>query len=212
MALPGDVRAACDITFDVRPNATVGSLTFAVDYTGADGGFRGSDTATECVDLVSVAQFFAVDGDAGFMTISLQPIGGFSSPRDVARCVFDPNPGASNPFASDFAFPSTIILGTNFLPIASNEPVGISHISCSAGATTTTSTTLPPVGDCGDPGGGGIAASDALFALQAAVGARVCALCLCDVNGDGIVSATDALTILRIAVGQPLPLQCPVCL
>ncbi|MFQ5351919.1 MAG: hypothetical protein ACE5D3_02470 [Candidatus Binatia bacterium] len=66
-------------------------------------------------------------------------------------------------------------------------------------------------GDCGQPISGGIkaSASDALFALKAAVGSATCALHLCDVNGDGQVSASDALIILRVAVGQEITFNCP---
>ncbi|MFT4570911.1 MAG: hypothetical protein ACI8TX_001808 [Hyphomicrobiaceae bacterium] len=63
---------------------------------------------------------------------------------------------------------------------------------------------------CGDPDGSGTAtASDALFALRAAVGAGVCAPSVCDADGSGRVTAGDALTILRIAVEQVASLACP---
>ncbi|MFN2427509.1 MAG: hypothetical protein ABR587_13795, partial [Candidatus Binatia bacterium] len=52
-------------------------------------------------------------------------------------------------------------------------------------------------------------ASDALFALNAAVGALVCANCECDTNNSGSVTAGDALVILRAAVGQDVDLNCP---
>jgi hypothetical protein len=56
-----------------------------------------------------------------------------------------------------------------------------------------------------------ITASDALFALQAAVGARTCALCVCDVNDSGAVTASDALSVLKVAVGGAAELDCPAC-
>jgi len=65
---------------------------------------------------------------------------------------------------------------------------------------------------CGDADiDGTIAATDALVALQAGVGAAECAECRCDVNSAGGISATDALVILRAAVGQPVTLACPPC-
>jgi hypothetical protein len=73
-----------------------------------------------------------------------------------------------------------------------------------------TTTTLPSSG-CGDANGGGLTASDALFALQSAVGLRQCAACLCDADGNGAVGAADALRILRAAVGQSVALLCPLC-
>lgn len=87
-----------------------------------------------------------------------------------------------------------------------------------AGATTTT---VPAGGVCGDPvtppamssapGPASVNASDALFALQAAVGLRSCDLCVCDVNDSGGITATDALIILSAAVALPIPLTCPPC-
>ncbi len=82
---------------------------------------------------------------------------------------------------------------------------------------------VPPVGDCGDPisfaastaarsfEGAAVTASDALAALQAAVGLLACELCVCDVNGSNTLSSTDALIILQFAVGQSIPLNCPAC-
>lgn len=54
-------------------------------------------------------------------------------------------------------------------------------------------------------------AADALFALRTAVGARSCALCVCDADAGGTVNAADALRLLRIAVGQALDLSCVAC-
>ncbi len=59
---------------------------------------------------------------------------------------------------------------------------------------------------CGNP-----VASDALAALQAAVGLITCDLCRCDVNSSGSTTATDALTILQRAVGQNVALTCIAC-
>lgn len=56
-----------------------------------------------------------------------------------------------------------------------------------------------------------ITASDALFTLNAAVGAASCLACVCDVNGDGSITATDALLILSAAVGIDVTLACPAC-
>lgn len=54
-------------------------------------------------------------------------------------------------------------------------------------------------------------ASDALFALRAAVGTSVCAACECDASGDGNTTASDAQRILRRAVGQAgVVLDCPL--
>lgn len=52
-------------------------------------------------------------------------------------------------------------------------------------------------------------ATDALYTLQAGVGATECPLCECDVDGNGRVAATDALRILAKATGQNVTLSCP---
>ena len=52
-------------------------------------------------------------------------------------------------------------------------------------------------------------ASDALYALQTAVGNAHCALCDCDVSGDRKITASDALLTLKRAVGQNVTLSCP---
>jgi hypothetical protein len=62
---------------------------------------------------------------------------------------------------------------------------------------------------CGDSNDSGtLTASDALFALRAAVGAIGCAPAVCDATGDGAVTASDALSILRAAVGGDVELDC----
>ncbi|MBI5505265.1 MAG: hypothetical protein HY899_10720 [Deltaproteobacteria bacterium] len=53
-------------------------------------------------------------------------------------------------------------------------------------------------------------ASDALFALRAAVGQLGCHPRVCDVDGSGTITTADALGILKKAVGRPLSLKCPV--
>jgi Tol biopolymer transport system component len=52
-------------------------------------------------------------------------------------------------------------------------------------------------------------ASDALFALNAAIGVTQCSLCDCDVDDSGKVSATDALIILNASIGLQIDLDCP---
>ncbi|RMF25323.1 MAG: hypothetical protein D6760_01265 [Deltaproteobacteria bacterium] len=64
----------------------------------------------------------------------------------------------------------------------------------------------------GDPvGGADITATDALRALQAAVGLASCELCRCDVNISSGITATDALLILKAAVGQNVERICSSC-
>jgi len=65
---------------------------------------------------------------------------------------------------------------------------------------------------CGDPGGGGVTAGDALVVLRTSVGSRTCVPCLCDVDGNGSVQAVDALKTLRFAVSGAPALSCSACL
>jgi hypothetical protein len=65
---------------------------------------------------------------------------------------------------------------------------------------------------CGDPGGGGITAGDALQVLRTSVGSRTCLPCLCDVDGNGSIQAGDALKTLRFAVSGAPALNCSACL
>lgn len=68
-------------------------------------------------------------------------------------------------------------------------------------------------GGCGDPtNDGNTTASDALFALNAAVGLQTCQICVCDVDNSAALSASDALRLLNFAVGIPnVTLNCPGC-
>ncbi len=82
-------------------------------------------------------------------------------------------------------------------------------VTSAAGCQSVTTTTTLPTTTCGDATGDGrVTASDALMALQAAVGIGSCALNRCDANGDGRVSATDSLLVLNFAVGIPVSLNC----
>lgn len=51
-------------------------------------------------------------------------------------------------------------------------------------------------------------ASDALWALRAAVGTVACDIDVCDVDVDGKIHASDALRILKAAVGLDIALRC----
>lgn len=64
---------------------------------------------------------------------------------------------------------------------------------------------------CGNPNGGAVTASDALYILRGSVGSGPCYPCVCDVDSNGTTVASDALKVLRFAVGGVAPLDCPVC-
>jgi len=68
-------------------------------------------------------------------------------------------------------------------------------------------------GDCGLPTSSGTTptATDSRYVLLAAIGARFCEPCICDVDASGEISATDSLTVLTVASGISIPLSCPPC-
>jgi hypothetical protein len=75
---------------------------------------------------------------------------------------------------------------------------------CGTSSTTTTTTTLGEA-VCGDAAGGGdVNSTDALAALQSAVGLLACPSSICDVDCSGSVSAVDALRILQAAIGAQI--------
>ncbi len=66
---------------------------------------------------------------------------------------------------------------------------------------------------CGDSNGDrSINAGDAMQTLLSAVGARQCALCVCDADGNALVTASDALLGLQAALDPAKTLDCPLCL
>ena len=69
------------------------------------------------------------------------------------------------------------------------------------------------VGACGQPVSTGTTptASDARFTLLAAIGARVCDICVCDVDSSGDIMASDALALLNDATGLTVSLTCTSC-
>lgn len=95
-------------------------------------------------------------------------------------------------------------------PSSLDYSMGVAGRLVTSGANATTTTM--PAAMCGDADTNGtIAATDALIALQTAVGSNSCPGCLCNTNGTGGITATDALVILNSAVGQPVTLACPPC-
>jgi hypothetical protein len=68
------------------------------------------------------------------------------------------------------------------------------------------------VPDCADTDANDVTSvRDALFVLQAAVGAQTCDACVCDADGSGAATAADALAVLRESVGIRTTLACPAC-
>jgi hypothetical protein len=132
-------------------------------------------------------------------------------------------PTGAAPTPGNFVVQIPVTGTTSAFPpvLITNASVVVSSVQCEGIVTTTTTvpsstssttTTMPgPVAGCGDPGGNGIKAGDALYVLLAAVGLEVCDKCICDADGNDRLAASDALRVLQFAVGIDVDLLCPVC-
>jgi hypothetical protein len=220
--------ATCVFTLSMSSGTDLNNLDLTVDYSGTDNGnVEGTATRPECVRAIGGQTFASFhDDDAGHkLLVSFIRLTHFSAPTPLAACKFFYD--TLEPLPSDF---NVLVTNAgrdgednNVVPL---PVVAVSKVECPGElpeVTTTTSTTLLPDtttttitsdGDrCGFPitDGETPAASDALFALKAAVGGATCALCVCDVDDSGKVGAGDALAILRAAVGGEITLDCPAC-
>ncbi|MFT4571861.1 MAG: hypothetical protein ACI8TX_002743 [Hyphomicrobiaceae bacterium] len=230
--IAGDNR--CVVWFRLTSAVDVSNLNFTVDYRLADGTFIGEGSRVECGVAITGRTVAAyrdrdIDGVREFNAAIIR-LNNFSGPTDLAACrwLFNDAP----PSIGDF---SAVVTGAGTHDPDSGDiddirplpKVRVDRVVCPGelpnglSTTTTTTTTLTSVTSstlllgeiCGVPVSGGESpkASDALFALQAAVGVRSCELCLCDANGSGALGASDALAILRAAVGGDGDLDCPTC-
>lgn len=237
---PRGLDNRCVVWFRLTSAVEVSNLDFVVNYGPADGSFLGEGADVECARAVGGNGLVAfrdrdIDGVREFKG-SVIRLNNFNGPVDLAACrwIFNDDP----PQVTDF---STIVTNAarrdgesgDFIDLRPLPGVRVDRVECpgmlpngltttttttttgvSTSSTLSTSTTLPTgSGDCGVPSSEGPdpKASDALFALQVAVGLRDCALCVCDVDNSGQVAASDALEILRAAVGSGEPLNCPDC-
>ena len=81
-------------------------------------------------------------------------------------------------------------------------------LTCALAADGTCQETCPAL--CGDANGNrNVTATDALDALNTAIGSGSCPKFRCDFNGDDSILAFDALLILKTAVGIPADPNCP---
>jgi hypothetical protein len=229
------VPLGCPLTFYVEdsriPPVSLGVLVFDVIYSPPAVYFAGDGTQVDCTALVAGATAtFLDDDEAGRLRIDLRSASGISSFIQIlARCqtvsASAPGPGS---FTISLVEQTKVGGGAvsppvavRMLPVDPEECVPLAtttttSTTSSSSTTTTVSTTTtlpPPADDCGDPSGDGkIAATDALFVLNVAVGLVACQLCVCDVDGSVAVTASDALALLAAAVGQAIELRCPPCL
>jgi hypothetical protein len=216
VAAPPD--STCVFMVSMTSGTDVNNLDFVVDYTNTFGNVEGTPTNPECARALGGQSFASFhDDDDGHLNVGLIRLDYFSAPVDLVACriFYDdqkPQPG-------DFQIQVTNAGrdgGDN--NVSPTPTLVVSDVDCpgelpNVTTTTTTTTTLVANGDCGRPvsNGNDPTASDALFALKAAVGGADCDLCFCDVNSNGSIAASDALAILRAAVGIPTVLDCPAC-
>ncbi|HEY2774773.1 MAG TPA: hypothetical protein VGK20_12070 [Candidatus Binatia bacterium] len=216
---------SCVFTVSMTSGTDVNNLDFVVNYANSDSIIEGTTTRPLCVNALNGRAFAAFhDDEAGHLSVATIRLTHFSAPVDLAACeiLYDssaPDPGLFSVQVSNAGRDGD---DNNVDP---TPTVVVTRVDCpgtlptpttttTTEEPTTTTTTLPSSGGrCGFPNSGGTTptASDALFALKAAVGASNCNLCVCDVNSSGAVGASDALAILRTAVGIDTALDCPAC-
>jgi len=215
----------CPVTFyvedDRSPPVGIAELVFDVAYTPPELRFVGIGTSVACTRIVPNTLAVFDDDDHGTLRIDLSTDAAISSVIQLlAVCTTE---SVELPTASDFTI--TLVAETKVGGGAVVPPVlvqlllptvedcdAVSSTTTSTTTTTTTTTLAPPGPECGDPTqDSAITATDALFALNAAVGLRTCEPCVCDIDGSTTVSASDALILLTIAVGQPYAPACPPC-
>jgi hypothetical protein len=208
----------CVVTFRVTDEVDLGEIVFTVAYAASDCEVGGCGRGVACESPVSdwsSAYSGPYDSDdtheLGLRATSAQ---GFSGPADVYRCDLLKHGGADDPSPDDFVVGvrsarsppplSKVIAGLPSIEVA---------VDCVLGPTTTTTLPFEPA-SCGHPCSVQTlpaSARDALYIVSAAVGARACKTCICDVNRSGIVDATDALTVLAQAVGLDARVRCVLC-
>ncbi len=229
----------CVVTFRLTSSVRLTNIDFDVDYSFADGEFDGEFQHVFCRASFGGGLFAVRDFEnPRKLTVARARIDKFQGPVDLMACRFSFFDTA--PEVSDFSVTVTNAARLEGLdtidiiplPTARTESVEcpgvyppVTTTTLPSTTTTTTvststttffpssTTTLPMSGNCATPisGGDKPTASDALFVLQAGVGLKACALCLCDADGNGDVVASDALVALRASVNQPVDLACPPC-
>ena len=230
---PARARTECPVSFFVEELAApvaLAHVAFDIRYTPPAVVFTGSGAAVECSSPVANAQATFDDDDGGTVEVALDSEQGIPTLFQLlAVCAVRMNAAedaagitvtevVETDTQGQPAFvPVQILLPTpddcTALATTTLPPVTTTSTSTTSIVTSTTSTTTTLASPaCGDPvSDDRVTASDALFVLQAAVGAAACVDCVCDANASGQVTASDALRVLNFAVGQPVSLDCPAC-
>lgn len=213
----------CVFTIAMTSGTDVNNLDFEVNYKAAVGNVEGTATRPECSRAINGQAFisFHDDDENSILTGAVIRLTKFSAPVTLAGCriFYDSNEPIPGEFLITVTNAGRDGEDDNVVP---KPTLVVTKVECPGELPeVTTTTTLPETtttlpgggGNCGVPVSGGDEpnASDALFALKAAVGVGACELCVCDVNSSGSVAAGDALAILRAAVGSETVLDCPAC-
>lgn len=209
----------CVVTFRVADEIDLGEVRFNVGYAASDcevGGCGGGVACESPVTDWSPPWGGSASDSDETRELSLRATNtqGFSTPANVYRCDLHKHGGADDPSPDDFV---VSVLSARSPPPLSKVLIELPAIEvavdCDLGPTTTT--TLPfERASCGHPCSvetSPPSAIDALYIVSAAVGARTCKTCICDVNRSGTVDATDALTVLAEAVGLDALVRCVLC-
>lgn len=208
----------CVVTFRVTDEIDLGEIIFTVGYSASDcevGGCGGGVACKSPVSDWSPAWPTASDWDERQeLYLKAARTQGFSTPTNVYRCDLQKHGGAEDPSPGDFVVSVLSARSPPPLSKALTELPSIEvAVDCELGPTTTTTLPFEPA-SCGHPCSAETSpptARDALYIAGAAVGARTCKTCICDVNRSGIVDATDALTVLARAVGFDALVRCVLC-
>jgi hypothetical protein len=123
----------------VTNDVTLGALQFDTDYSGAPGGFDGSDDHVACVDLTGSLSTFNDHESEQKLSAGFISIAGFDAPRAVMRCDFTHDAGALL-FAEPDDFVVTVIDAVD--PQVSPVTAGVAVTSVQCGPVATSTTTI----------------------------------------------------------------------
>jgi hypothetical protein len=105
------------IRFSVTSTHAMGAIQFEVDYALANGEFPGTGNSVNCQPSIPGALFADTDYDASeTLTIGLIEQDGFTTPREIARCIFESGDGSA-PLPSQFALSIDDAVDTSGNPV-----------------------------------------------------------------------------------------------
>jgi hypothetical protein len=134
----------CVVTFAVTNSETLGALQYDTLYPSGSEGFDGVGATVSCARLAGDFAAFNDVESARTLSTAIVSSAGFTGPVDIARCDWTGN--LPSPVPGDFAVTVTDQSRPDFSPASATVAVRDVTCACSGPATTTT-TTLPEVGD-----------------------------------------------------------------